>query len=157
MTAVWVWFVVAAGYMVLAGQFSLDEVAVAAVLGVLGVLWHRAVLGTGARRFSLDRQALEAIGRAVAGLPSATVAVGARLAAGCLHPAPASVRGRRVERAFERGRQDEPREAGRRAVAVLATSLAPDAYVLRMPPDEDVVLFHAITDHVPGGDPHRPA
>lgn len=153
MAAVWVWFAVAAAYMVLAGQFSLDELAAAAALGVCGALWHRAVLGAGARRFSVDREALLAIGRAVAGLMSATVEVGTRLASGLVGP----VQGRRVERPFTGGRQGNPREAGRRAIAVLATSLAPDAYVLRAPPGEDTILYHAITDHVPGGDPRWPA
>lgn len=161
MAAVWVWLAVAAAYMVLAGQFSLDEVAAAAALGVFGALWHRAVLGAGARRFSVDGEALVAIGRAIAGLVPATVEVGARLAFTLADPAQGRARGtaqgRRVERPFTGGRQGDPREAGRRAIAVLATSLAPDAYVLRVPLDEDTILYHAITDHVPGGDPRWPA
>ena len=51
MTAIWIWLAGAAAYMVLAGSFSSDELAAAAVLGGLGAGWHFAVMHDGARRF----------------------------------------------------------------------------------------------------------
>lgn len=153
MTAVWVWALGALSYMILAGQFSGDEVVAAGLLGVVAVLWHRALMGAGAGRFAFDRQALAVLARAVGGLPSATVAVGGRLAAALIGP----VAGTRVAREFSNGRRDAPGEAGRRAVVVLAASLAPDAYVLRLPRDEDTILYHAITGREPSGDPRWPS
>lgn len=153
MTAVWVWLLGATSYMVLAGQFSLDEAVAAALLGLVAALWHRAVLRAGAPRFAFELRALAVLARALAGLPAATVAVGVKLAASLAGP----VGGARVERAFPHGPRHRPDEAGRRAVVVLATSLSPDSYVLRLPPGEDVVLYHAVTARVPGGDPRWPA
>lgn len=153
MTAVWVWLLVAASYMVLAGQFSLDEVVTGALLGSFGAAWHAAVMRAGARCYAFDRHALREIAVAVAGLPAATVKAGAWLARSLVGP----VVGRRVEQVFAAGRQDVPTEAGRRAVVVLATSLAPDSYVLRVPLDEDVISYHAITGKAPDGDPRWPS
>lgn len=153
MTAVWVWFGVAASYMVLAGQFSFDEIVAGALLGCVGAAWHAAVRRAAARSFAFDRHAAVEIGRAFLGLPGATLRVGVRLAASVFSP----VEGRRVEHVFQGGRQDAPEEAGRRAVVVLATSLVPDSYVLRVALHEGTVLFHAITDRVPSRDPKWPS
>ncbi len=153
MTAIWVWSAGAAAYMVLAGQLSTDEVVAAAVLGGLGAGWHFAVMHDGARRFRFERPALGAIGTALAGLPGATLRVGARLAAALVSP----VEGRRIERPFHRGAADDPRDRARRAVVVLATSLAPDSYALRLPVDEEVIAFHALTASSPSRDPRWPS
>ena len=152
-TAIWIWLGGTASYMVLAGQFSADEVVAAVLLGGLGAGWHFAVLHDGARRFHFDRPALRAIGSALLGLPGATLRVGARLAAGLLHRA----EGRRVEQPFHRGTADSAEDRGRRAVVVLATSLAPDSYALRLPLDEDTITFHVLTGSSPGGDPQWPS
>ena len=154
MTAVWVWLLGAASYLVLAGQLSGDELAAAALLGGAAALWHRAVLRAGAARFAGDRRMVGALGRAVAGLPGATVSVGRALAGAALGR---PVAGQRISRAFPHGPRDAPAEAGRRAAALLATSLSPDSYVLRLPPGEDKILFHSITSRSPGGDPRWPA
>ncbi len=153
MTAFCVWLACSASYMILAGQFSPDEMVVAALLGAVGVVCHRALLGTGASRFSFEPRAALVIARSVAGLPLATLTVGRRLAAGLMRP----VEGRRVERVFAHGQQGRPLEAGRRAVVVLATSLSPDAFVLRAPLDEDTLLSHALTESDAGRDPRWPA
>lgn len=153
MTTVFVWLACFASYLILAGQFSLDELAAAALLGVVGAAWHRAILGTQARRFAFEPRAALVIGQALWGLPLATVNVGRQLVTGLLRPA----EGQRIARVFAHGRQNSPRDAGRRAVVVLATSLAPDAYVLRVPLDEDTIMTHALTDTAPGNDPRWPA
>ena len=153
MTAIWVWLAGAATYLVLAGQLSPDEVAAAVLLGGLGAGWHFAVLNDGARRFRFERPALRVIGASLAGLPGATLRVGARLAAALVRP----VEGRRVERVFHRGTADDPRDRGRRAVVLLATSLAPDSYALDLPVSEETIVFHALTGSSPGGDPRWPS
>ena len=153
MTAIAIWLAGAAAYMLLAGQFSADEVAAAVVLGGLGAGWHVAVMHDGARRFRFERPALRVIAASLVGLAGATLRVGARLASALVHP----VAGRRVEQVFHRGVGDDPRDRGRRAVVVLATSLAPDSYVLDLPVDEETITYHALTGAGPGPDPRWPS
>lgn len=153
LTAISIWLAGAVAYMVLAGQFSPDEVAAAVVLGGLGAGWHFAVMHDGARRFRFERPALRVVGASLLGLPGATLRVGARLAAALLHP----VEGRRIEQPFHRGTAADPRDRGRRAVVVLATSLAPDSYALDLPLDEETITFHAFTGSSPGRDPRWPS
>lgn len=153
MTAISIWLAGAAAYMILAGQVSTDEVVAAAVLGGLGAGWHFAVMHDGARRFRFERPALRTIGTALVGLPGATLRVGVRLAAALVSP----VEGRRIERPFHHGTADDPRDRGRRAVVVLAGSLAPDSYALRLPFDEEVIAFHALTGSSPSRDPRWPS
>lgn len=153
MAAIFVWLAGAAAYMVLAGQFSLDEVVAAVILGGLGAGWHFAMMHDGARRFSFERPALRTIGSSLLGLPGATLRVGARLASALLH----SVEGRRIEHPFHRGTAADTRDRGRRAVVVLATSLAPDSYAIDMPVDEETISYHALTGANPSRDPRWPA
>ncbi|RYC32292.1 hypothetical protein D3273_09700 [Lichenibacterium minor] len=153
MTAFWVWLGGAAAYLVLAGQLSPDEIAAAVLLGGLGAGWHFAVMHDGARTFRFERPALRTVGTSFAGLPGATLRVGARLAAALVRP----VAGRRVEHDFHRGTADDPRDRGRRAVVVLATSLAPDSYALDLPLDEETIVFHALTASGPSRDPRWPS
>lgn len=153
MAAIGIWLAGAVCYMVLAGQFSADEIAAAVILGGLGAGWHFAVMHDGARRFRFERPALRLAAASLIGLPGATFRVGARLAAALLRP----VEGRRVEQVFHRGASDDPRDRGRRAAVVLATSLAPDSYVIRMPVNAETITFHALTGSSPGTDPRWPS
>ena len=106
-----------------------------------------------ARRFAFDTRALGEIGRALKGLPGATVRVGGCLVRAILHGAA----GRQAAVPFDIGLRGEPAEAGRRALVVLATSLAPDSFVLRVPGSKGQLLYHALSGHVPGGDRRWPA
>lgn len=153
MRAFWVWLGGAASYMVLAGQFSGDEVAAGVILGALGAAWHAAVMHDGARRFAFERPALRTVGTALLGFPGATLRVGARLVLALVRP----VAGRRIEQPFHRGTVDDPRDRGRRAIVVLATSLAPDSYALNLPSAEETITFHAFTAAAPSRDPRWPS
>ena len=153
MAALWVWPAGAASYLVLAGSLSADEIAVAVMLGALGAGWHAAILNVEARRFAFGLAAVREIGRALAGLPGATLRVGSRLATAILRGAA----GRQAEVPFSIGDHTMPAEAGRRALVVLATSLAPDSYVLRIPENEGSIQYHALTARMPGGDRRWPA
>ncbi len=155
MTAVWVWLSGTAAYLVLAGQVSLDEVVAGVVLGGLGAVYHAANGRCSRHSFTFERRAgLEAF-QAIRGLPGAILRVGSRLGTALMH----DVEGHMVEQPFHRGRLDDRRDGGRRAIVVLATSLAPDSYVLRLPLDEETIVIHAITDQPPGTgtDPQWPA
>ena len=153
MAAVWVWPVGTASYLILTGSTDADEMLVAVLLGGFGAAWHAALLRCDARNFAFERRALGEIGRAIAALPGATLRVGARLVEALVHGAA----GRQVDVPFAIGRQDVPAEAGRRALVVLATSFAPDSYVLRIPANEGELDCHALTARAPGGDRRWPA
>ena len=153
MAALWVWPAGVASYLILVGSLSPDEVGVALLLGGLGAGWHAAVLHVGGRRFAFERQAFGHIGRSLAGVPRAILQVGVRLGAAILHGAA----GRQVEVPFDTGRQGVPAEVGRRALVVLAASLAPDSYVLRIPANEGELQGHALTARAPSGDRRWPA
>ena len=153
MTAVWVWLGGTAAYLVLAGQISAEEVVAGVVLGGLGVAWHAAVCRCSRHSFTFERYAGVAVVQAIGGVPGAILRVGARLGSALLR----DVEGHTVEQPFHRGRLDDPRDVSRRATVVLATSLAPDSYVLRLPVDEDTIVIHGITSRSPGTDPRWPA
>ena len=87
--------------------------------------------------------------QSIGGLPGAILRVGLRLGTAIVR----DVQGHTLEQPFHRGRLDDTRDAARRATVVLATSLAPDSYVLRLPVDEETILIHAITQSSPGTDP----
>ena len=152
MTAVWVWLGGTAAYLVLAGQVSGDEVVAGLVLGGLGVAWHAVVCRCSRHSFAFERHAGPAVLQALGNLPGATLRVGSRLATALVR----DVEGHIVEQPFHRGRLDDTRDVARRATVVLATSLAPDSYVLRLPVDEETILIHAMTRHSPGTDPRWP-
>ena len=152
MTAVWVWLGGTAAYLVLAGQVSIDEVVAGILLGGMGVAWHAVVCRCSRHSFAFERHAGLALLQAIGGLPDAILRVGARLATAMVR----DVQGHTVEQPFHRGRLEDTRDVGRRATVVLATSLAPDSYVLRLPVDEETILIHAITHSSPGTDPRWP-
>ena len=153
MTVVWVWLGGTAAYLVLAGQVSVDEVVAGTVLGGLGVLWHAAVCRCSRHGFTFERHAGLEVLQAVGGLPGAILRVGTRLGMALVR----DVNGHAVEQPFHRGRLDDRRDVARRATVVLATSLAPDSYVLRLPVDEETIVIHAIAHISPGTDPRWPA
>ncbi len=149
MRTVWVWLGGTAAYLVLAGQVSTEEVVAGVVLGGLGVVWHAAVCRCSRHAFTFERHAGVAVLQAIGGLPGAIVRVGARLGLAIVR----DLEGRIVEQPFHRGRLDDRRDVARRATVVLATSLAPDSYVLRLPIDEETIMIHSLTGRSPGSDP----
>ena len=162
MTAAWVWLGGTAAYLVLAGQVSVDEVVAGIILGGLGVAWHAIVCRCSRHSFTFERRAGLAVLLALVGLPGAILRVGLRLSTALVR----DVQGHTVEQPFHRGRLDDINrrptdkpnpDVARRAIVVLATSLAPDSYVLRLPVDEETILIHAITRQSSGTDPRWPA
>ena len=152
MTAVWVWLGGTASYLVLAGQVSVDEVVAGVTLGGLSVVWHAVVCRCSRHRFTFERHAGLALLRAIAGFPGAIPRVGSRLAIALVR----DVSGHTAEQPFHRGRLDDPRDKARRATVLLAASLAPDSYVLRLPVDEETIVIHGITSRSPSTDPRWP-
>jgi hypothetical protein len=140
-------FVLLAGaYLVLAGRISADEVGFAIGCGAAAALWGAAVTHVGAARFRFERQAVAAIGRAIAGVPRAVATVvAALLRAGFRRPDE-----RIVERHFLHGGRDDPGAATRRAAALLAVSLAPDRFALTHHAND--LRLHQVGNPAPAGD-----
>lgn len=139
------WAGAALAYVLFAGQFSPDELVAAAACGLAVSLWWLALRKQAPRVFRFEPRAGSAVFRATASLPAATAKVAARLAV-----AVASGRGGELaHRPFVHGREDDPADAGRRAVAVLALSLAPDSFAVRDHAGEDSLAVHAILPRAP--------
>lgn len=140
------WCATAALYLLLAGSTSASELASGAVVALLATLWAGGTRGLAPRRFATAPGHLRAWARALRHLPIATLRTGAmlwRVAIGGGAP------GRAHRTVFARGPEDDPATRGRRATALLAASLAPDAYVVRAAPGRGEVLLHALGP-VPG-------
>ena len=135
-------------YLLFAGQLSGDELSVGAALATLAIGWAMILRRCGKGRFAGWRAHWRPILKGLAHLAPATGRSGAvlfRIAALGGSPARAS------RHAFERGRDDDPRDRARRATAVIVASLAPDSFVVRLAPGRSEVLLHGIVG--PAADP----
>ncbi len=112
----------AAIYLVLVGQLSPDEIGLAVALGVLVLGWSLALDRVTQIRFRFTLAALSFIGNALTKLPRAIVEVAPALLRRC--------RGTIADQPLAHGGASSA-EAGWRAAALLAVSLAPDCYALR--------------------------
>lgn len=135
------WAVGAALYLLFAGQFTADELAAAAACGLGTSLWAAAVRYVASRRYRFERGAIVAVGRALAGLLGATT----RVAWALLKAAATGAGGEIRAQPFVDGQLSDPADAGRRGVAILARSLAPDSFVLRERQGESRLELHVLT------------
>jgi hypothetical protein len=142
------WAVCSVAYLLFCGQFSTEELAAAALCGLAGALWRLAIRRAAPFQFRFVRGAAGAAFRAAAGLPSATLRVAAKL----LETIAKGGEGAITTAPFFGGRQDDPADAGRRAVAVLGVSLAPDSFVIRLPEGENQIHAHALVKNAGGAD-----
>ena len=69
---------------------------------------------------------------------------------------PAGQAGQVVRQAFRQGGEN-PADAGRRGLVVLAASLAPNGYVLHIPAGEDTMVMHRLAPVPPSPDREWPA
>lgn len=143
LTFAFVWLAAAGTYLLFAGQLTTDELVAAALIGLAGALWWSSVQRTAEVQVSLEAGAAGAAMRALAGLPLACVRVAGRF---CVIVA-GGKGGRIVAEAFDAGRQNEATEVGRRAVALLAASLAPDSFVVRVDKEAHRLRSHVILAH----------
>jgi hypothetical protein len=141
-TALIMTLVFAGAYLLLAGQVSAGEAGAAVICAALASASLAAIAHISPRRFAFEAKAVTTLARAFASLPKAFIRVGMRLAATLADPTP----GRTSTAAFVRGRRETPADATRRAVSVLALSLGPDSFVVRVRPDRDEIDVHAFVD-----------
>ena len=149
---IFVWAMLAVAYVLFAGQPSAEELAFAVGCGLVAAVWSASLRRAAPLKLRYERGAATALARAVAGLPSGTWRVGLKL----VRAVATASGGASSTRSFVHGRADDPRDAGRRAVAVLALSLAPDKFVLRTPGGRDEIELHELAAAQPKGDARWP-
>ena len=146
------WIGLFASYLVFAGQASTDELVAGAICAAAASLWWAVTRRASAHRFAFDQGCWAAAGRAWLKLPRATLSVAQVLLRALGRPQAGAV----DRRFYAHGRRADPAECGRRAVGVLAASLAPDSFVLRTPADREEIVVHGLTRGEPTNDPRWP-
>ncbi|HEY3912050.1 MAG TPA: hypothetical protein VGM07_19495 [Stellaceae bacterium] len=142
------WVLLSAIYLLLAGQLPGDEIGLALACGAAAACWFGKVASVAERRFRFEPAAAAVAVRAVAGLPRAVVKVAAALVRGA--------GGKVVRQPFLRGRTGDPADAARRAAALLAVSLAPDKFALRLPERRAELELHSLVEPSAATDPRWP-
>jgi len=137
-------------YMLLAGQVSATEIGTAVVLGVLAAAWHHAASGVSRRTFAAGAGQAARWTSAFLRMPGGVRRSLWPLARAAIMGGGA---GKSLRVRFARRAADDPAEAARRATAVLAASLAPDSFVVRVRTSRDEVLMHSLA---PGQSPPDP-
>lgn len=136
-----IWCLAFSIYLVFAGTVSLNEMATAVVLASLVAAWAGVIRHTSLQVFAFRRDAVAVMLRALGDVIPATLRTLRQLLAAARNgesPAQAYVT------QFRFGAKEEPRERMRRAVAVLAASLTPDRFVVRVEKNRNEVLIHRI-------------
>jgi len=131
-----IWGLSALAYLGMAGQVSVAEIGLAFACGLIAAFWAIALETVAEIHLRFETAAGAAAVRALANLPGAiakaTVALVSRRG------------GAVVRQQFIRGREQMPADAARRATALLAMSLAPDKFVLRIPLGRDEIELHTL-------------
>jgi multisubunit Na+/H+ antiporter MnhE subunit len=136
-----IWCLAFGVYLVFAGTVSLDEMATAVVVASLAALWAAVIRHASEQVFAFRRDAVAVVLRVLGNLIPATLQTFAQLlAAATFDQSP----GRAQVTQFRFGTNDEPGERMRRAIAVLAASLTPDRFVVRIERDRNEALIHRV-------------
>lgn len=129
-------------YLVLATQLARENLVAALAAVVIALALQMTLRHHGVGRFHLSRGQVGALAKACARVPRDSVRVGAVL----LRTAIAGGSpGRGIVTPFRFGTHDDDRERNRRAAAITAGSLTPDAIVIDAAPGESVAALHRIT------------
>lgn len=126
-------------YLLFAGSVSETECLTAAVVSTMAIFWARLVVRCTRQHFAFTTESAAILLSGLLKLPK-RLAESLLPLAGLSGSSPARAM---VER-FDIGDKADPRERTRRALAVLAASLAPDSYVIRADLAEGQALLHAI-------------
>jgi hypothetical protein len=142
------WAPLAALYLLLVGQLTADEIGLALVCGLAATIWLGKIASVVELRLRLEPAAVGALVRAIAGLPGAVVRAAVALARGS--------GGEVLRQQFAFGRVEDPRDAGRRAMALLTVSLAPDKFALRAIEQRQQIELHSLVGVSAETDPRWP-
>jgi len=146
MTLVLTWCLSGAVYLLFAGQVSADEVATAVVLATLATVWSVVIRRCSQVHFGHAPHLTAALLRAMRDLMPAAMRVGLILVRSAGQRASP---GRAVRAAFAPGRAGDPAARTRRAVALLAASLAPDRLVIATDANEAHLHVLGELSHAP--------
>ena len=138
-------------YLLFAGTLSLSEVVTGALLGTVGAAGTGLLTRISPRHFAFSPGHIRVWSRAFRSVPPGTARTGIALAASLLRLH--NVSGRADTQPFGPGRTDAPADRARRATAVLATSLAPNTFVLNIPLQRHEALLHGIDGETPQTNP----
>ena len=142
------WGLLSLGYLLLVGQLSADEIGLALACGLAAAGWSVAIRRVAVLGFRFEPAAAWVIITAVAKLPRTIAAVATAL----LHARNGTV----VWELFIRGRDFDLADAARRAIAMLAVSLTPDKFALRLPAARDQIELHTLAPVPAETDPRWP-
>lgn len=117
----------------LAGQLSPDELTAAALCGLTAAFWSAALNYSAPIHFRFPRGTLAAVLRAAGGLFGGTVRVAIALGRVMVWKTASPQLAETIREPFTHGRRLNPADAGRRATAIMARSLAPNSFVIRIP------------------------
>ncbi len=143
------WGLLSLGYLLLVGQLSADEIGLALACGLAAAGWSVAIRRVAVLGFRFEPAAAWVIITAVAKLPRTIAAVATAL----LHARNGTV----VWELFIRGRDLDLSDAARRAVVLLAVSLTPDKFALRLPHGRDEIELHSLVGSPAQSDLRWPA
>jgi hypothetical protein len=136
------WCATVALYLVLAGQLGRAELVTALVLATGVAAWSALIRGCSPTRFAIRADQLPALVRAAAALGTASWRVAGSLLRAAVPGAACASQA--VRRRFHYGRARSPADRSRRAAALLAASLGPESFIVRMPRGRAQVLVHRI-------------
>lgn len=139
-TFLWTFPAAIATYLLFAGAFTTVELVAAVICGAAAAVWAAAVCRVARHKMRIGAGGVLAAGRALAGLPKAVLQVTAVL----LRAIIGGARGDLRTQGFEPGPRESAVDAGRRAVALLAASLSPQAYVVRSEEGRQWLLVHSL-------------
>ena len=143
------WALLSLAYLLLVGQASADELGLTMACGLGAAVWSVAIRKVAVLRFRFEPTAAAVMITALAKLPRAVADVAAALVR--VQP------GLMVRESFVRGRDLDPADAARRAVVLLASSLTPDKFALRMPHGRDEIELHSLVGPPAKSDARWPA
>lgn len=144
-----IWLRLAAVYVLLVGSLSVNEAIAGATCASLGAAWWAFAARRSGIRFRVSGPLLKMLIAPILALPGSILQVGASLARALTRRLSHGSLRRPPEAETGWARADGPSAPAVRAVGLLAASLTPDSYVLRLDP-RGAVIEHALSDREAG-------
>lgn len=150
-----VWIAFAAAYVLFAGQLSLTEAAAGVPAAAASTVFVLALRRCEQRGLRLQAPWFRLARSALGSLAGDVVRVGGVLLEALVHP-PAAPVGRLTRQPFRQGGA-APADAGRRGLASLVISVAPNGFMVDIYGHADAMVMHRLVDVPPVPDHEWPA
>ena len=148
------WLVLVGCYFLFTGQFSATEWIAGAPAALVAAVFVAMSRHVSRRRLHLEAPWLHLLGEALTALVRDLGRV-ARVLWHVVFRRPGRPVGRLVRQEFYQG-TERPQDAGRRGLVTLSASLAPNAFVIDIPPGEDALVLHWLVCVPTAADPLWP-